>query len=179
MFSTKATVYMHTVTAHTLLCYYHCWYHCCYHCAHTTPLQVAVVWPWEIEFDRLTGEFTVPIPDNLHQLSSATSTTATATADSSSSDTGGGGNCYRLQLYVRDDCSSIPYSEAMEGLVLPGPHDVSATAVALLCYTDSAAAAAAAAAAAGATGAAQRCLHAIYELHGSLLLQRYGILALC
>jgi hypothetical protein len=122
-----------------------------------------VVWPWEIAFDRLTGEFTVPIPNNLHQLSSATSTATYSSSD----DTGAGGHCYRLQLYVREDCSSIPYSEAMEGLVLPGPHDVSATAVALLCYTDSAAAAAAASA--SAAGAAQRCVHAVYELHAVLL----------
>jgi hypothetical protein len=155
--ATDATVYMHTVTAHTLLLYY-----CTTRTqirSHTTAVQVAVVWPWEIAFDRLTGEFTVPIPDNLHQLSSATSTATYSSSD----DTGGGGHCYRLQLYVRDDCSSIPYSEAMEGLVLPGPHDVSATAVALLCYTDSAAAAAAAAAAASAAGATQRCVHAMHE----------------
>jgi hypothetical protein len=110
-----------------------------------------------MEFDRLSGEFTVPIPDNLHQLnSSTTAATTTATAASFSDDSGAGGNCYRLQLYIREDCSSIPYSAAVEGLELPGRDDVCATAVALLCYTDSAAAAAAASAAAA--GTAQRCV---------------------
>lgn len=71
--------------------------------------QAALVWPWEISYNKEDGNFTIPV---------SFSTVPEA------------GNYY-VKVFLKGDVERIPYEEKEEGLEVPGPNVTCATSIVL------------------------------------------------